>query len=178
MSTLFEISIKIVAIMGIITSTLSYYMTKTNDPDPITGLTSRDRYVIQTSWAPVKKDLTGNGVALLLLYFEKFPATKNYFVFKDVPNEKLKTDKKFHAHCNSVMVTLDSLIANLNDGELIVSLLEKLGKNHKRHGIKDDAYDQLKETVIELFSSFMTKEELETWDKLLKVAFSVIIKYL
>jgi hypothetical protein len=42
-------------------------MSRTDDPDPVTTLTSRDRFLVQSSWVPVKKDLTGNGVALLLL---------------------------------------------------------------------------------------------------------------
>lgn len=39
------------------------------------------------------------------------------------------------------MTALDSLITNLDDAELVVNLLEKLGKNHKRHGIKETAFD-------------------------------------
>ncbi|KAJ3645412.1 hypothetical protein Zmor_023072 [Zophobas morio] len=164
--------------MGIITSTFSYYMSRTDDPDPITTLTSRDKYVVQTSWAPVKKDLTGNGVALLLLFFDKFPEEKLHFPFKDVPKEELKGSKKFQAHCNSVMTNVDALIANLNDGELLVNLLEKLGKSHKRHQLKPPSFAHLKTTILELFSSFMNSEAIQTWDKLLGVAFSVIDQHL
>lgn len=40
---------------------------RTDDPDPVTGLTSRDRYHVKTSWAGVMKNPTENGVALLIL---------------------------------------------------------------------------------------------------------------
>lgn len=38
---------------------------RTDDPDPVTGLTSRDKYYLRKSWVGVKADPTGNGVALL-----------------------------------------------------------------------------------------------------------------
>lgn len=53
--------------MGIIASYYYYYTTRTDDPDPTTKLTSRQKYLVQSSWAPVKKDLTGYGVKLLIL---------------------------------------------------------------------------------------------------------------
>lgn len=39
---------------------------KTNDPDPTTGLTSRDRYLIRSSWELVMADATGSGVKLFM----------------------------------------------------------------------------------------------------------------
>ena len=73
-------------------------------------------------------------------FFDKFPEEKLHFPFKDVPKEELKGSKKFQAHCNSVMTNVDALIANLNDGELLVNLLEKLGKSHKRHQLKPPSF--------------------------------------
>ncbi|RZC38666.1 Globin domain containing protein, partial [Asbolus verrucosus] len=164
--------------MGIITSSLSYYMARDDDPDPVTGLTSRDRYQIQSSWVTVKKDLTGNGVALLLLFFKKFPEEQDHFPFKGVPIDQLKTSKKFHAHCSNVMYAFDALVDHINDSELLVNLLQKIGKSHKRHGIKPANFEHLKETLLELFGTFMSEATVKAWDKTLKVAFSVIGKEL
>jgi hypothetical protein len=73
-------------------------------------------------------------------YFDKFPEEKKHFPFKDVPKEELRKSKKFHAHCNNVMTALDAIVFNIADGELIVNLLEKLGRSHNRHGIKPSSF--------------------------------------
>ena len=38
---------------------------KTDDADPVTGLTSRDKYLVKTSWARLMENPTDSGVALL-----------------------------------------------------------------------------------------------------------------
>lgn len=39
---------------------------RTDDPDPGTGLTSRERYLIKTTWDVVMKDGTKHGISLFL----------------------------------------------------------------------------------------------------------------
>lgn len=51
--------------MGLIYSWLGYG--KTDDPDPTTGLTSRDKYLIKSTWSLVMKDAKRHGVELLCL---------------------------------------------------------------------------------------------------------------
>lgn len=61
---------KILITMGLITSffRLGSNTGKTDDPDPNTGLTSRERYQIQSTWRNVMADPTGNGMKLFLRY--------------------------------------------------------------------------------------------------------------
>lgn len=40
---------------------------RTDDPDPVTGLTSRDKYLVKTTWAKLMKSPADSGVALLCL---------------------------------------------------------------------------------------------------------------
>lgn len=40
---------------------------RTDDPDSVTGLTSRDKYHLRKSWGIIKENPTENGVALLNL---------------------------------------------------------------------------------------------------------------
>lgn len=54
--------------MGIVVSYVLPGSTgRTDDPDPVTGLTSRDKYLVKTSWAKIMKNPTDNGTALLCL---------------------------------------------------------------------------------------------------------------
>lgn len=46
--------------MGIITSYIGSYLERDDDPDPKTGLTSRDSFVLKTTW----KQLTKGGGTL------------------------------------------------------------------------------------------------------------------
>ncbi|RZC38668.1 Globin domain containing protein [Asbolus verrucosus] len=163
-----------VAAMGIITSSYYYYSTRTDDPDETTGLTSRQRYLVQSSWAPMKKDLTGNGVKLLLFLFKKFPEEHQNFPFRDIPYEELHASKRFHAHCSNVMYAVDAIIDSLNDSELLVNILQKIGKNHHRNNVKPISFWHVKETMLEYFATYMSKETLDAWDKSLQVAFGVV----
>lgn len=51
--------------MGMLYSLLGYNG-RTDDPDPVTGLTSRDKHLLKSTWELVKKDLKGNGVKVLM----------------------------------------------------------------------------------------------------------------
>lgn len=64
--------------MGIFWSVLGYISDpgKTDDPDPSSGLTSRDKHLITKSWELVMKDATGNGIKLFL----RLVIYSNYFI--------------------------------------------------------------------------------------------------
>lgn len=54
--------------MGMLWSLLGYTNKgRTDDADPVTGLTSRDKYHLKKTWGVVKANPTDNGVALLNL---------------------------------------------------------------------------------------------------------------
>lgn len=46
--------------MGVITS----YMKPAGEPDPVTGLTPKEKSLVVSSWNIVKKDLQGTGIEL------------------------------------------------------------------------------------------------------------------
>ncbi|CAG9858122.1 unnamed protein product [Phyllotreta striolata] len=151
---------------------------RTDDPDPTTGLTSRDRYLIKSTWANIMESPTDNGVALLVLYFEKFPDAKGVFPFKDVPTAELSTNARFRAHCNSVIYAVASIVDSVDNIDLLVPILEKVGRSHAPRNVTNELFMQLKETMLELFGKIMKKEEVEAWKKALEVVFTVITKAL
>ncbi|XP_060521333.1 globin-like isoform X2 [Cylas formicarius] len=147
---------------------------RTDDPDAVTGLTSRDKYLVKTSWANVMKNPTANGCALLLLLFKKYPEYIQLFPFRDVPYSELREAKRFQAHCNSVVFALASIVDALGDNDLLIHLLRKTGSSHVARKVTPEAFHRLKNCVVELFSTFMNEEEIAAWTKTLDVAFAQI----
>ncbi|XP_060522783.1 globin-like isoform X2 [Cylas formicarius] len=160
--------------MGTVVSFISQNTGRTDDPDPVTGLTTRDKYLVKTSWAKLAKTPTDSGVALLLLFFKKFPQYVELFPFKDTPYDELKTSKKFRAHCTSVVYGLSAIIDAINDNDLLIQLLHKTGSSHKLRSVTQQGFEDLKAVTIELFSSIMKPDEVAAWKKTLEVAFSQI----
>ncbi|XP_050299042.1 cytoglobin-1 isoform X4 [Anthonomus grandis grandis] len=149
---------------------------RTDDPDPVTGLTSRDRYYVTSSWARLMKNPTDSGVALLTLFFKKYPEYIELFPFKDLDPSEFPTNARFRAHCNSVVYALSAVVDSLDTSDVLVELLTKTGSSHSRRKVTREGFLHLKETALELFSTLFKPEELDAWKKTFDVAFSVIIK--
>ncbi|CAG9858121.1 unnamed protein product [Phyllotreta striolata] len=139
---------------------------KTDDPDPVTGLTSRDKYLINTTWRIVMDDPTRNGVSFFLKLFEIEPKHKRAFPFRDQPMEELPTDKKFHAHVTSVMYSLSSMVKNLDDSEVLNCIIRKLCENHAKRSVDRRALEDVKRALLDVFG-FMKVQERQAWTKFL-----------
>lgn len=72
--------------MGIITSYFSGETGRTDDPDPETGLTSRDRYLIKCTWNLVMKDATGSGVKLFMRFVKNISRDVKAFICRNIHN--------------------------------------------------------------------------------------------
>ncbi|KAJ8963171.1 hypothetical protein NQ318_018636 [Aromia moschata] len=168
--------------MGILQSLYSYFgygtPGRTDDPDPVTGLTSRDKYLIANSWAKVRKTPTESGVALLNVWLRKYPEHIQLFPFRDIPMSELPTNKKYQAHGNSIIYAVSSIIDALDEDDLLVTILTKVGETHVPRNATVKGFVDLKASILELFSSLFTEEEMKSWQKTLDVAFDVIIKSL
>ncbi|XP_022916567.1 globin [Onthophagus taurus] len=162
--------------MGII---LSYVRGGNNEPDPITGLTPREKSLVASSWGLVKKDISENGAELFIRFFTRKPEYQNYFPFRDVPLADLKDNPKLRAHSLSVMYAISSVIDSLDEGPILVNLLQKTGDNHGKRKIPLESFDELKIVMLELLQAKLgnklSKEGLDAWDKTLTVAFKVVV---
>uniref|UniRef100_A0A6P7GBR7 Neuroglobin-like n=1 Tax=Diabrotica virgifera virgifera TaxID=50390 RepID=A0A6P7GBR7_DIAVI len=122
-------------------SVLSYFLGffvnqgRIDDANPVTGLTSRDIYLITNSWNKVISQPTENGIKFFMRLFEIAPKHKLTFPFKDVPTEDLPSNKKFHAHVNSVMYSISSIVNSLNDVDTLAAIIDKIGRNHARRSV-------------------------------------------
>lgn len=165
--------------MGIVTSLLGYGpQGRTDDPNPVTGFTSREIWLIQTGWDAGKKDMISRGVQVLHAYIVKYPEDQEMFSFKGVPIKELPQNKKFQAHAALIMYTLTSIVDSLANPDLLVSVLEKIGKNHLKLAIPAQSFWNLKDVLLAgvRANPAATQEGIKAWDKILTLAFHIMAK--
>ncbi|KAJ8924507.1 hypothetical protein NQ315_007305 [Exocentrus adspersus] len=165
--------------MGAIWSWLGYGdQGRTDDPNPVTGLTSRDCYLIKTSWGKVRQKPTENGIALFQLFFKNNPTYQQFFPFRGVPADQLPKNKKLQAHANSVIYAFSSIVDSIDDPDMLASILHRIGESHGPRNITEETFINLKATMIELFTSVFSAKEVEAWKKALTVATDLMVKAL
>jgi len=148
------------------------------------ALTSTEKDIIRNTWGLVKKDIPGNGYDLFIRFFTEYPDHQQYFKsFKDVPISQLRGNKKVLAHANNVLYAITMLVDNLDDTDVLVEMLEKLGKNHRRRKLTIDKFEDLKITLFGLLKEklgpqLMNEEAVVAWDKTYGVILSVVKKTL
>ncbi|XP_072398490.1 cytoglobin-1-like isoform X2 [Diabrotica undecimpunctata] len=162
-------------------SVLSYFLGffvnqgRIDDANPVTGLTSRDVYLITNTWNKVISKPTENGINFFMRLFEIEPKHKLAFPFKDLPTESLPSNKRFHAHVNGVMYSISSIVSSLNDADTLVAIIDKIGRNHVRRSVDLQALKDVKRALLDIFA-FMTTEELAAWSKMLDYFAKTAIK--
>ncbi|KAF7282706.1 hypothetical protein GWI33_002171 [Rhynchophorus ferrugineus] len=149
---------------------------RTDDADPVTGLTSRDKYLITKTWARLSNGdaAVQTGVAIFLALFKKHPKYHQLFPFRDTPLEELPKNNRFRAHCVSLMYSFTSIVQNIENTVLLQELLTKQGVAHVPRKVPVHAYEELRIVLMELFSTLMNDEEQKSWEKFLKLGFSII----
>ncbi|XP_015600849.1 globin [Cephus cinctus] len=157
-------------------SLVSYFWGNTNDAviDSATGLSGKEKRLVQESWAIIRKNPVDAGVAIMSRFFKVYPQYQKVFPsFKDLPVESLPGNKKFQAHCQSIVTTLSNAFDSLHDSGLLEANLHILGERHGRRGQGRQEFIDLKEIILNVLNeSLGGKFDLETaaaWDKIMDV---------
>ncbi|XP_026669091.1 globin [Ceratina calcarata] len=151
--------------------------------DPATGLTERQKKLVQNTWAVIRKDEARSGVAVMTAFFGKYPDyQKNFPAFADTPLDELAGNKRFQAHCMSIVAALNDVIDSLHDPGLMEATLIGLAERHKKRGQTTEQFQNLKEILLNVLSQGLgrqyTQEVAEAWDKTLEAAFTKIYEIL
>ncbi|CAK9834328.1 unnamed protein product [Anthophora retusa] len=157
--------------------------TDDNRIDQATGLTERQKKLVQNTWAVIRKDEVGSGVAVMTAYFKKYPDYQRYFTaFMDTPLNELSANKRFQAHCASIITALNNVIDFLHDPGLMEASLIGLAERHKKRGQTEEQFQNLKEVILEVLRQALgrqfTTEVAEAWSKTLDVVFTKIYQVL
>ncbi|XP_019758972.1 uncharacterized protein LOC109536931 [Dendroctonus ponderosae] len=163
--------------MGIITSYFGRELERDDDPDPKTGLTSRDISVLKTTWKRITErgGTLEIGIAIFTNLFEKHPEYQQLFPFKNLRREELKTSNKFRAHCISVMYALTCIVENVSEPLILEQLLIKQSTSHVLRNVPDQAYWDIKTVILSIVASSMNPSEVFVWEKFLKFAFRIMV---
>lgn len=147
--------------------------------DEATGLTERQKKLVQNTWAVIRKDEVASGIAVMTAFFKKYPEYQRYFpAFKDTPLNELPANKRFQAHCASVITALNNVIDSLHDPALMEASLVGLAERHKKRGQTKEEFQNLKEVTLEVLRQALgkqfTPEVAEAWSKTLDGVFTKI----
>ncbi|KPJ08246.1 Cytoglobin-1 [Papilio machaon] len=159
------------------------------DPDKVnhvSGLTRREIYAVQKSWAPVNKNSVATGTELLksllfqnygaqfnepikaILFFRAYPNSKDFFkMISKLPEEEYSKNFQFKAHVINLMATLNQAVTNLNQPEVVAVMMNKLGESHKRRKIQEQHFNDLKEVIVKMFIEVLKLDDstLGAWGK-------------
>ncbi|KAL7300188.1 globin [Trichogramma pretiosum] len=166
--------------MGGLTS-IFYGSSNENVIDPATGLTGRQKKLVQSTWSVVRKEPIANGVAIMITFFKKHPEYQKLFgAFKDLPVDELAANKKFQAHCLSIITALNNVVDSMGDPALLEANLLAIGERHHRRGNTREQFLHLKEVILEVlrqkFGTKFTPETAEAWNKTLDAVYSIIFQ--
>ncbi|KAJ9590154.1 hypothetical protein L9F63_016739 [Diploptera punctata] len=156
------------------------YLTGDNDPnldipDSTTGLTPRECQTVQYTWSLVYQNSKPAGVQLFIELFRTHPEYQSMFPsFRGVALSQLEKSKKLEAHATNVMSSIATLVDNLGDVECLVELARKIGENHGRRKLKQQAFIDVKILLMRILKqnlgSKLTPLGEEAWSKTLDLA--------
>ena len=98
-----------------------------------------------------------------------------YFRFGDVENvEDLRTRPRLKAHARNVMNTLNMIVQNLDEPEVVDEMVSALGESHKKRNLGVEQFDRLKLTIVGLLTDalgkdVMTEQTVAAWAKFYEI---------
>jgi len=152
-------------------SVISYLWWGGQDPDavnPKSGFSPRDIYNVRKSWKKVSADGVASGTELLLRYFTAHPQYKSYFkMFKNIPNDDLRTNIQFNAHALNIITTLTAIIDKLEEPDLAAAMSKKIGASHQPRHLTEVHFNDLKVVLVQLFIEVFKfdAETMKSWVK-------------
>ncbi|KAF0308532.1 Myoglobin [Amphibalanus amphitrite] len=96
---------------------------------------------LRAVWELVEPDKVNHGVEILIRLFDRFPETKAKFKRLNTSSaEAMRQSARVRAHAGRVLVSLGSVIASLEDAEMVDETIFLLGDSHNRRGVTPDDF--------------------------------------
>ncbi|KAL4237607.1 hypothetical protein ACF0H5_002321 [Mactra antiquata] len=111
--------------------------------DPRLPLTVRQKYSMMKSWKGIARNMQETGILMFLRLFETNEEVRSMFT-KLVHGGRydfaqLRESKDLENHVKQVMYTLDEAISSMDDVDGTMTLLQTVGKSHRR--LKDQGFN-------------------------------------
>lgn len=148
--------------------------------DETTGLSVYEKNLIRSSWEQAIKNKKKFGVDVFIRLFKHHPHSQDLFEqLRDIPIEELHENRKMKAHALRVMASLNSLVENLDDIEVLLEMLQNVGRTHIRHHVDKHYYDGLGTALMEAFEEELkdkfSQKTKDAWLKAYGVMTKVIV---
>ncbi|XP_063380862.1 globin-like isoform X2 [Cydia fagiglandana] len=141
------------------------------DPDAVnslSGLTRREVYAVQRSWAPVFANSVANGSELLKRLFRAYPETRDFFkMVRKLPEPEYESNMQFRAHVINLMNSIDLAVGHMNQPDMVAAMMGKIGESHMKRKISERQFLELKEVLIKMFIEILKLDDmtLGAWSK-------------
>lgn len=150
-------------------------------PDPVTGLTPREKQAICASWALIqdKKVIRQHGVEFFVMLFTEYPYMQEIFTdFKGLTAQQLRKDRTMYSHSITVMYSIGSLVENVDVPEQLALVATKIARTHIARSVGVSYFKDL----ATMFPKFLdaragpaaTPFVKDSWSKFLGVLNSVV----
>ncbi|CAK1595910.1 unnamed protein product [Parnassius mnemosyne] len=113
--------------------------------------------------------------------FRLNPVTKTYFkAIKDMDEEQLSKSYQFKAHAINLMSSINTAVTNLNQPEVVIALMNKLGETHRKRRVEQLHFDQVKEVLVGILRNDMKLSEdiISSWVKFVTFIYKHIFEVL
>ncbi|XP_044761648.1 uncharacterized protein LOC123318928 [Coccinella septempunctata] len=140
--------------------------------DTITGLSDDDKKLIRDSKEVLLQLSLESGGEIMIKFLKKYPQYLDFYPFKDVPIDELKSNKAFLELCTELMNAIETWIGKLDDPEELKHILEKTGEEYIREkNITDPQYFlDFGETFVDYLVPLVDKKTLKAWKKFMEFA--------
>ncbi|XP_050050468.2 globin-like [Dermacentor andersoni] len=150
-------------------------------PDPVTGLSQRDRNYIIDTWTLIRRDIRANSMALFVALFARYPEYQRIFpTFATVPLHELPRNEVVKAHALVVFYFFTNLVEAMDDSDLMTELVRKNVRNHLRRPMGPQNFANMAELLVEVMQdrlrSRMTPGAVRAWKTLLAFCQKVTVE--
>ncbi|KAH6924258.1 hypothetical protein HPB50_014527 [Hyalomma asiaticum] len=140
-------------------------------PDPVTGLSVRDRNYIIDTWILIRRDIRVTSTSMFVALFARYPDYQRLFErFANVPLQELPRNEVVKAHALAVFYFYTNIVDGMDDPDLLTELVRKNVRNHLRRPMGPQHYANMDEVLLEVIKdklrSRMSPGAVRAWKKL------------
>ncbi|XP_075231388.1 neuroglobin-like isoform X3 [Lycorma delicatula] len=148
-------------------------------------LTQDQKQLVKTTWEIIDKEKEVVGINFFREMFQALPEYLTFFQSYSTTGasaESLLANEKFAKDhiVGNVMKAIGKLVNNIDNPDIIESVLVQLGKNHKKRNVVKPHFENVKVILAKVFKEYLGKEwnkDVEqAWTEFINLVFNTIYK--
>ncbi|KRT84795.1 hypothetical protein AMK59_2266 [Oryctes borbonicus] len=116
--------------------------------DPVTGLTSQQKSLIQSTFNVIRPHILNVGIDLFVRVLEVEPEHHRVLPFSHIPIADLHESFEFKFHCLAVVYSCSAIIDHLHDDGILIPLMKKYASDLKA-SIPLDIFQMIHDPLLE-----------------------------